>query len=149
MIEHDFKRFPELTDAQMQDFYFQSPHKQIFEDFDCRVVKVHDGDTVSVRWPERDFVFPIRLANIAAPELSEGGEEAQRWLERRLLLRTVTIEVNPHNRVEKWGRLLGQIIVGGIDIGEEAVASGVAMRWNARHEGKIPSLDWYFPKVQA
>lgn len=149
MIEHDFVRYPELTDAQMQDFYFQSPHKQIFEDFDAKVVKVHDGDTVSVRWPQRRFDFPIRLANIAAPELSEGGDEAQRWLERKVLRRIVTVKINPQNRVEKWGRLLGQLILDGIDVGEDAVASGVALRWNARNEGKIPSLDWYFPKVQA
>ena len=91
-IQHDFDKFPELTNAQMDIYYYDSPHKQITEDFTCKVVKVHDGDTVSVRWNKRIFDFPIRLANIAAPELSEkGGHEAQSWLEEVLLDQEVKV----------------------------------------------------------
>jgi len=51
-MAHDFKKFPELTNNQMQIYYFESPHKQITEDFKARVVDVHDGDTIKV---EVDF----------------------------------------------------------------------------------------------
>ena len=81
MPPHDFKRFPELTNAQMGLYYFESPHKQIFSNFVANVVGVHDGDTIRVLWRERDFTFPVRFMNIAAPELGErGGEDSQRRL---------------------------------------------------------------------
>ncbi len=144
---HDFDRFPELTNTQMDIYYFESPHKQIFESFDAKVIKVHDGDTITVRWPERDFDFPIRFSNIDAPELNEiEGKQAQSWLEQRLLNQDITVLVNPRNRVEKWGRLLGRIIHRGIDIGEEQVAAGLAPTWQGRKEGKIPSIDSMLPQ---
>ena len=46
---HDFNRFPELTTSQMAESYFESPHKQVSGDFRATVVKVHDGDTITVR----------------------------------------------------------------------------------------------------
>ena len=80
-MAHDFKRFPELTNSQMNLYYFDSPHKQITESFTAKVVKVTDGDTIRVKWDERDFTFPIRLSELAAPELNErGGVKAQRWM---------------------------------------------------------------------
>jgi len=147
MMAHDFERFPELTNAQMQIYYFESPHKQIFESFNCQVTKVHDGDTITVRWPERDFDFPVRFANIAAPEMSEpGGKQAQSWLEKKVLNENITIKINPRKRVEKWGRLLGYIIHEGIDVGEEERAAGLCQMWRERNEGSIPSLKKAIPK---
>ena len=136
-MPHDFDRFPELTNAQLNIYYFESPHKQITEDFICEVVKVHDGDTITVRWSERDFDFPIRLANIAAPELSEeGGHEAQSWLENVLLGEEVYIQLSKQ-RVEKWGRILGTIIFQGQDVAEQEIWMGLAKSWENRKDGQI------------
>jgi len=146
---HDFDRFPELTNAQMNFYYFSSPHKQIFEDFQAKVVKVHDGDTITVRWQHREFDFPVRFSNIAAPEMSEkGGKKSQSALEKMILNKKVTIKINKFNRVEKWGRLLGNIILAGNDIGEEMANSGYAKFWNKRLEGVIPDIDWILPKIE-
>lgn len=129
-MAHDFKRFPELTNNQMQSYYFDSPHKQITEDFTARVVKVHDGDTVSVHWSGRDFDFPIRLAALAAPELNEaGGHEAQKWLKDRIEGKNVDIRLTPQ-RVEKWGRLLAHVYESGINVAEEEIQNGLAMSWD-------------------
>jgi len=137
-MAHNFKRFPELTNAQMRIYYFESPHKQITEDFTATVTKVHDGDTIRVKWSERDFDFPVRFGNTAAPELNEeGGTEARDWLEERILGKEVLIEVSP-KRVEKWGRLLGKVIHGGQDVGDEEVMLGFAKSWAQRKEGSIP-----------
>ena len=137
-MTHDFKSFPELTNGQMQFYYFESPHKQIFEDFEAKVVKVHDGDTITIDWSERDFTFPVRFANVAAPEMNEaGGAEAQSWLEKRILNEIVTIKINPKNRVEKWGRLLGTIIHNGMDVGEEEIFAGKCTGWAQRNDGKF------------
>ncbi len=136
-MPHDFKKFPELTNAQMSIYYFQSPHKQIFEPFTATIVKVHDGDTITVQWNERNFDFPIRFANTAAPELNEpGGHEAQAWLENIILGEEVTIQVDP-KRVEKWGRLLATVHHQGIDVGDQEIMMGFATTWEDRNRGKI------------
>jgi endonuclease YncB( thermonuclease family) len=136
---HDFEKFPELTNAQLQFYYFDSPHKQIFENFQAIVRKVHDGDTITVSCDFRDFEFPVRFANIAAPELSEGaqGKDAQSWLEDKILGEEITIKITKLNRVDKWGRLLGNIIFRGMDIGVEEIMMGKAKSWEGRNEGKI------------
>ena len=135
---HDFKRFPELTNSQMDFYYFESPHKQIFEDFKGTVVKVSDGDTIRIQTNFRDFDFPVRFFDNAAPELDEdGGPEAQAWLEGLILGEEVDVLVNPDLRVEKWGRLLGRIVFRGIDVGEESIFLGHSVPWRLRKDGVI------------
>ena len=120
--DHDFKNFPELTNSQMAEFYLVSPHKQITGDFWGRVVKVTDGDTIRLETEFRDFSFPLRFSNIQAPEIDEeGGEDSQSWLENLIGGEEVLIQVDPQNRVEKWGRLLGEVIHRGININEESL----------------------------
>lgn len=141
MMVHDFKTYPELTNSQMDIYYFQSPHKQITESFEALVVKVHDGDTITVEVDFRDFTFPVRFAEIAAPELKEqGGKESQSWLEKKLLNKKVYIEIDPKDRVGKWGRILGNIIFRGMDIGEESIVNGFAVSFTDRNSGRIPDF---------
>ena len=138
--EHDFKAFPELTNNQMARFYFDSPHKQITDSFNAKVVKVVDGDTVRVMWEERDFDFTIRLANLAAAELDEeGGLDSAKWLAERVLGDNVEIVLTPE-RVEKWGRILAYVIHNGINMSEESVMSGKAVPWGERGSS-IPNFE--------
>ena len=126
-MAHDFKKFPELTNNQMQFYYFESPHKQITGDFKAKVTQVTDGDTIRVRWDERSFDFPVRLANINAAELKEGGEHSKNWLESQILGEEVDILVNPRIRTEKWGRILGEMIHRGININQMSMDFGYSM----------------------
>jgi len=131
---HDFKKFPELTNRQAQFYYFESPHKQIFENFPARCTQVTDGDTIRVTWQERDFDFPIRLSGIAAAESQElGGREARDHLAERILGEEVYIIIDKERRVGKFGRILGRIIHGGQDINEEMIRSGNAVRFDQRN----------------
>ena len=139
---HDFKRFPELTAAQMEIYYFESPHKQIVNDIRATVIKVHDGDTITVRWKERDFDFPVRLARINAPELNEDGGDASRDLLKQWILGDeVDLLIDPSNRVEKWGRLLAEVIAMGLNMSDMMMSSGMATPFEFRHEGKILPLE--------
>jgi len=149
METHDFKKFPELTNTQMQEWYFLSPHKQINEDFVARVIKVHDGDTITLNWAERDFNFPIRFINIAAPELNEiGGKEAQSWLESQILKQEVEIKINNANRVDKWGRLLGNVLFNGLDLGETEIHLGLALPWSqVSEQNPIPNINQILEKA--
>ena len=126
---HNFKAFPELSNPQMEKFYYQSPHKQITEDFIARVVKVTDGDTIRVNCDFRDFNFPVRLSNIQAPEMKEkGGKESQSWLENQILGKEVTVEMT-EERIEKWGRLLANISLMGMSINQASVDNGHSIPW--------------------
>ena len=133
-MAHDFKRFPELSNSQMQIYYWESPHKQITENFMAKVVKVTDGDTIRVMWDERDFDFPIRMQDLAAPELNErGGIESQKWLENLILGEDVEIILS-RMRVEKWGRILADIFHNGIRISEESIRNNHGIPWAEREQ---------------
>ena len=125
-MAHDFKRFPELTNNQMNLYYFDSPHQQIAEDFWAKVEKVHDGDTIRVSVPFRDFSFPIRFSNIMAKELSEGGHAGRDFLAKLILGAEVEIILDK-KRVGKYGRLLGRVMHKGFDIGEEMIQNNFAV----------------------
>lgn len=140
-MPHDFEKFPELTNAQMDFYYFQSPHKQIFEDFWATVTKVHDGDTITVKWSERDFDFPIRFIEINTKELSEGGAEARDWLKDQILEDEVLVLVDKNNRVGKYGRLLGRVIHRGLDLNEALLSLGYATKFEQRNDGKFPNIE--------
>lgn len=144
-MPHDFKTHPELHPSQLDLYYWESPHKQIFEDFRAKCVKVHDGDTITVRWNERDFDFPIRFVDINAPELSEeGGDEAKEFLRTRIEGEEIDIEIDRNHRVDKYGRLLGRIRHRGLDMGEMLIATGHAKPFEQKDEGKIPPLNKIF-----
>ncbi len=129
-MAHDFKNFPELTNNQMQFYYWDSPHKQITEGFMSEVVKVIDGDTIRATHPERNFDFPIRFSNTASPELDEiGGKASKSWLEQQIMGKEVYVSVNPKLRVGKWGRLLGEIIHMGININQMSIDLGYAQQF--------------------
>ena len=143
-MAHDFKAFPELTNSQMADYYFQSPHRQINEDFRAEVVKVTDGDTITVRWSERDFDFPIRFAGTNAPELNERlGHDSKAWLEGLLLGQMVDIRIDKNNRVGKFGRIIGTVIHHGMSLNQISVIQGRATPFDQQDEGDIPPItEW-------
>ena len=149
MVEqHDFDKFPELTNRQLQEMPFQSPHQQIIEGFEADVVRVHDGDTVTLRVPFRDFDFPLRLLGIDAPEMNAGGEEARDWVRGRIDGERVTVLIDKDNRVDKWGRLLGHIFHRGMNVAEEEINLGLAVPFDRRLEGELPNLDKLFSLKQ-
>ena len=135
-MAHDFKRFPELRNSQMGLYYFDSPHQQITEDFDARVVKVVDGDTIRVEVGFRDFDFPIRMSNLLAPEMNEkGGKRSRERLRTLIEGKLVEVIINKANRVGKWGRLLGEVRERGFDIGTQMIEEGFAVSLDEEQPG--------------
>ena len=137
VFEHDYDKFPELTNKQIEEFGFSSPHKQITEDFEGTVTKVVDGDTIRLRTIFRDFEFQLRFLGIDAPEMNAGGEEARDWLTNRILNKMVEIKINRFNRVGKFGRLLGKVFHSGLDVGDEELRLGLVTTFTNRREGQI------------
>jgi endonuclease YncB( thermonuclease family) len=143
-MEHNYKDYPELSNSQIEEFGSDSPHPQITEDFIAEVVKVHDGDTITLRCDFRDFDFPLRFASIDAPELNAGGEETRDWLIGQIEKEEVEIKINKKNRVDKYGRLLGEVIAGGLNMGDAEMRLGLAVPFGKKQEGEIPSDDKVF-----
>ncbi len=95
-------------------------------------IRVIDGDTLTLG-AER-----VRIANIDAPET---GGKARCLAERRLAdiatqtLRSLTasgkVELRREGR-DRYGRTLARVSVGGVDVGEELIRRGVAVRWTGR-----------------
>jgi len=147
-FDHDYKNFPELTNVQLQELQFTSPHKQITENFEATVVKVHDGDTITLKTNFRDFDFPLRLLNIDSKEIGEGGEEAREWLKSKILGKEITVSIDSNNRVGKYGRLLGNVLFQGLDIGEEELHLGLAVPFGTKNEGKIPTYSYWLQDIK-
>ena len=139
-MAHDFVNFPELTNSQMDIYYWESPHKQITENFIAKVVKVHDGDTITLRWEERDFDFPLRFLDTDAPEMNAGGRESRDWLRDKILNEEVEILINPKQRVGKFGRLLGKVFFAGMDINEESIMMGMSKPFGEK-TGEITNIN--------
>lgn len=139
-MEHDFKKYPELTNKQLA-MYIQSPHKQITEDFRAIVTKVHDGDTITVRTDFRDFDFPIRFLGTNAKEMGEGGAEARDFLKGLILGEEVEVLIDRHQRVGKYGRLLGVIVSKGMRINDIMINLGFSTTFEERNKGKLPVLN--------
>jgi len=148
MYDHDYVNFPELSNSQLEVLGFSSPHEQITEDFFAEVIKVHDGDTVTLRTNFRDFDFPLRLLDIDAPELSEGGSEARKWLSSQLLGEEVQVLIDSSNRVGKYGRLLGRILKNGLSIGDEMVYLGLVVPFGLKNESFVPLAGKVFSEVE-
>ena len=135
-MAHDFERFPELRNSQMNLYYFDSPHQQIAEDFDAKVVRVIDGDTIRIETSFRDFDFPLRISNILAAELNEaGGVRSRNHLRGLIEGKTIEVIVNKNNRVGKWGRLLGEVRESGFDIGTQMIEEGFAVNLDEEQPG--------------
>jgi endonuclease YncB( thermonuclease family) len=134
---HNFEEFPELTNSQLQTEYFNSPHKQITEDFFAVVEEVTDGDTVKLNWDERDFIFPMRLAGVNTKELNEGGESAKEWMKLQVEGEECLILIDKNNRVDKYGRLLGRLVNRGLDMSEALVNVGHATKFEDRNAGAL------------
>jgi len=145
---HDYEKYPELSNAELETLSFDSPHPQITSDFLARVIKVHDGDTVTLQTTFRDFDFPLRFSDIDAPELNAGGDVARDWLKDKIEGQDVEIKIDPKNRVEKWGRLLGSVFYRGMEIGQEEMYLGLAKPYGTIKEGEVPAAEKVFSEKQ-
>lgn len=104
------------------------------------VLRVWDGDSVRIGFgagSER-----LRLANIDAPEIDgqcNAEIERARLSKARLaqLLRGREVVI-AREGVDRHGRTLATLQVGGIDVGEVLVAEGLARVWGARRQPWCP-----------
>jgi micrococcal nuclease len=99
-------------------------------EYNATLLRVIDGDTIEV---DLDLGFhvhyrsPVRMAGYDAPELrSDAGFKAKEYLynllkdrNRPLVIRTMV-----NKEFEKYGRVLGAVMYGSVNINEEMVKAG-------------------------
>lgn len=101
-----------------------------------RVVGVSDGDSVTVI-DAKKTQFKIRLAGIDAPEKAQAyGQKAKESLSELVFGKQVDVEWSKQDR---YGRTVGKIMLGGIDINLEQIKRGMA--WHYKEYQNEQSLE--------
>jgi len=101
-----------------------------------KVIGVHDGDTITVL-DQDNKKFTIRLQGIDAPELKqEFGAVSQKNLSGMVLGKQVSIH---WNKVDKYRRTVGTIMLDGRDINIEQVKAGVAWHFKKYEDEQSPA----------
>jgi|CXWL01.1.fsa_nt_gi endonuclease YncB( thermonuclease family) len=93
------------------------------EDYNGKIVGVTDGDTVTLLTAQMEEI-KIRLAGIDAPEKDQAfGQKAKQMLSDLIFNREVRIEKED---VDKYGRTVGHIYLGDLDINLLMISQGGA-----------------------
>ena len=89
-----------------------------------KVVGVSDGDTITVLTPAKESV-KVRLYGIDAPESKQAfGARAKQELSGLVFGKAVRVEVVDKDR---YGRTVGRVFVGDVDVNLEMVRRGFAV----------------------
>ena len=101
-----------------------------------RVVRVTDGDTIVVL--DMDKVqHKIRLQGIDAPERGQAfGTKSKENLSDLVAGKSVVVD---YSKYDRYGRVLGKVIVNGKDVNLEQVEADMAWHYKACHPGHAHS----------
>ena len=101
--------------------------------YTAKIIKVYDGDTVTAKIDcgfHLNFTEKVRLYGINAPELRgkerPEGLKARDYLRELILDKEVTIKTIK-DRKGKYGRYLGEIFIGTVNINKKLVKKGHAV----------------------
>jgi endonuclease YncB( thermonuclease family) len=106
-----------------------------------KVVSVADGDTLTVL-DNRQTPYKVRLLGIDAPEKKQAfGEKSKQSLVELAHGKNVRIVFN---KKDKYGRIVGQVFVGALDICHQQIKSGLAWHYKKyQNEQSIRDRDAY------
>ncbi len=89
-----------------------------------QVVRISDGDTITVQTADSAEPVRVRLAQIDAPEKKqEFGPESKAALTALLSGHSVTVD---YEKTDRYGRIIGQVTADGVDVNRTLVETGMA-----------------------
>lgn len=105
-----------------------------FADFNAKVVKIVDGDTIHAKDYMSNKTYKVRLLGIDAPEKNQSfGNESTLFLKKRITGKFVTIisksNKNKPYTLDFYKRILGKVVLYDIDINLEMVQKGMAWHY--------------------
>lgn len=104
--------------------------------FEAKVVGVSDGDTITVLDINKTQ-HKIRVAGIDAPEKSQDfGNRAKEHLSDLVFGKTVDL---PEAKIDKYGRTISRVLVGGKDAGLEQIKVGLAWHYKKYEVEQSPA----------
>lgn len=104
------------------------------ETLQCKVVRVADGDTITVL-DATNTQNKVRLNKIDAPEKSQAfGEVSRKHLASFVASKEVKVEWASKDR---YGRILGEVFVGTTNVNLRMVKDGLA--WHYKHFDNTPT----------
>lgn len=107
------------------------------ESLSGRVVKVTDGDTITVLDASKQQ-HKIRLNGIDAPELKQAyGQASRKHLAGIVAGKPVTVEWHKH---DKYQRIVGKVLQNGQDVCLEQIKAGMAWHYK-KYEKEQPPED--------
>lgn len=115
--------------------FFWLSHACLAAEISGRVVRVADGDTITVL-DNNKTQHKVRLAGVDAPEKAQAfGERSRESLDELVAGRIVIVESNKRDR---YGRTVGKILLNGQDINFEQVRRGMAWHYKAYANEQSP-----------
>ena len=103
--------------------------------FTGRVVRIADGDTVTVL-DATNTQHRIRLQGIDAPESHQAfGTQSKKNLSNLIFDQDVTVE---YEKTDQYGRIVGKILFDGKDINLEQVKAGMAWHYKEYQREQSP-----------
>ena len=119
------KLFWSLGSIVVASLLLLSPHSYAAQ-LTGRVVAVADGDTITVldsNWQQNK----VRLNGIDAPEKSQPfGSRSRQHLRALVHGRDIVVKWNKRDR---YGRILGKVLVGSVDVNLEQIRAGLAWHY--------------------
>ena len=105
---------------------------QVHADFNGKVIKVIDGDTVDILTPKKQKIR-VRLLDIDAPESQQAyGKASRKYLASLIAGKNVFVQ---ESNKDIYQRTLGTIYLEQININAKMVANGFA--WAYRYKGIV------------
>lgn len=106
-----------------------------FQELRGRVVSVSDGDTITVLDGERRQ-HKIRLNGIDAPESAQDfGQTSKKNLSGLIFDKEVVVS---WSKVDRYGRIVGTVLIGGVSANLEQLKAGLAWYYR-QYAGDVPA----------
>lgn len=103
-----------------------------------KVIRIADGDTLTILVEPIKLDLPVRLSGIDSPEKGMPfGQAAKQSLSELAFGRHAVVE---WGKRDKYGRLVGKVLVDGVDINLVQVRRGMAWHFK-EYEGEQPPFD--------
>lgn len=121
----------------------------------CRVIKVYDGDTITVATKFKNdntiYRFSVRLNGIDSPEIKgknisedekNAAQASKEFLSNLILNKSVELKNVQNMQKEKFGRVLADVYLGDINVNQLMIDKKFAVKYDGGNKGTNKPESW-------